>query len=992
MLALVAVTTRRVASIALFAAVLFSFSVSAAHASGLGSEPDLVAILDSGTSPICADSTASTVHDTPSAIDLGALCGDPGGALTYVVDQSPSHGIATVSGAIVTDTPAAGFVGTDTFTYHATDGVDPPSASQTITLTVTDQAPVCSGQSVNAVQGQPKVVLLSCTDADGDALTYSIVSGPGQGSVGAPAGNAVTYTASPGYAGGPDSFTFKASDGAQSSTTATVTIVVNHAPTCSAASASTLHDRAVGLAMSCSDADGDALSYSVVSGPSHGVVSIAAPTATYTPSAGFAGSDSFTFHATDSHGISSTPATATITVAANRAPVCTGIDSAHAVPAVQDNAVDLTLTCSDADGDPMTFSIVNGPQHGTLGSALTGTGNTRHVTYTASASYVGGPDSITFKASDGITDSATVTVSIAVDTPPTCTSVATSTIHDHAKTVALGCSDADAGDTLTYHITQPAHGTWTRTGGSVTYTPAVHYTGPDSFSYYVTDADGVDSPTQTASITVTDVKPTCTTPATVNAVQGQPKAIALSCADTDADPVVLSVVGAPSNGTLGAISTSSVTYTASATYPGGPDSFTFKANDGVQDSATVTVTIAVNHIPVCTDVHLTTHQNQAVSVSPACSDLDGSADTLTYSVDSQPQHMQGAVTLPGTYRPLDGFTGTDTFTYHATDSHGIASATKTVTIAVDDRPPVCQATPTTVGAVQGQPVIIDLGRYCSDADGDTLSYSASAPTHGSVHVAGSIVTYTAAAEYGGGPDSFTFVANDGAQDSATRTVTIAVDHPPACTAATASAQPAQAVTIPLSCTDVDGDPITYAITGQPQGGTVSIDTAGTATYTPQAGFGGTDSFTYLATDVHGVSSPGAGVSVVVPAASPPSQGAAGGGTGSGTGAGTGTHPNLHPVVLTAGGQRLAAVRTTRALRITVDGPGGSATLAAKSVRHGTSTTLARRVVHLAPGSHTVTLRISRTAVMTMLTGRSSVSLTVTLALGKTTRTLHLTLS
>jgi hypothetical protein len=71
------------------------------------------------------------------------------------------------------------------------------------------------------------------------------------------------------------------------------------------------------------------------------------------------------------------------------------------------------------------------------------------------------------------------------------------------------------------------------------------------------------------------------------------KSITLSCSAG-----TLSVVGAPAHGTLGAIDqgTKAVTYTPSGTYAG-PDSFTFKANDG-SDSNVATVSITVQAAPI----------------------------------------------------------------------------------------------------------------------------------------------------------------------------------------------------------------------------------------------------------------------------------------------------------------------------------------------------------------------------------------------------------
>jgi hypothetical protein len=74
----------------------------------------------------------------------------------------------------------------------------------------------------------------------------------------------------------------------------------------------------------------------------------------------------------------------------------------------EDNAVSITLTATDIEGDPLTYSIVGSPTHGTLsGSAPT-------LTYTPDTDY-NGPDSFTFKANDGILDSNTATVTIIVE-------------------------------------------------------------------------------------------------------------------------------------------------------------------------------------------------------------------------------------------------------------------------------------------------------------------------------------------------------------------------------------------------------------------------------------------------------------------------------------------------------------------------------------------------------------------------------------------------
>lgn len=92
-----------------------------------------------------------------------------------------------------------------------------------------NHAPIASALAAVTDAGHSVDVTLTATDADADPLTYSIVSGPAHGSLGAISGNRTTYTPAPGYSGA-DSFTFKANDGQADSNVATVSITVNAAP------------------------------------------------------------------------------------------------------------------------------------------------------------------------------------------------------------------------------------------------------------------------------------------------------------------------------------------------------------------------------------------------------------------------------------------------------------------------------------------------------------------------------------------------------------------------------------------------------------------------------------------------------------------------------------------------------------------------------------------------------------------------------------------
>lgn len=91
-----------------------------------------------------------------------------------------------------------------------------------------------------------------------------------------------------------------------------------------------------------------------------------------------------------------------------------------------------------------------------------------------------------------------------------------------------------------------------------------------------------------------------------------------------------------------------------------------------------------NTTPVASNGAVTTNENQAISGTLSASDSDG--DTLTFAIVSQPAHgstsITNAATGAFTYTPANGFYGSDSFTFQATDSAGNVSNTATETITV----------------------------------------------------------------------------------------------------------------------------------------------------------------------------------------------------------------------------------------------------------------------------------------------------------------------
>jgi F5/8 type C domain/Bacterial Ig domain len=167
---------------------------------------------------------------------------------------------------------------------------------------------------------------------------------------------------------------------------------------------------------------------------------------------------------------------------------------------------------------------------------------------------------------------------------------------------------------------------------------------------------------------------------------GTPVTITLTGTDPiPGDVLKFSVVANPQHGTLTNPTANTVTYTPNSGFSG-TDSFTYKATDGQGvDSNIATVTITVNAPPpTANDESIQTNSGTPVQITLTGTDpIPG--DVLKFSVVSNPQH--GTVT-PGTvssivfYTPDTGFSGTDSFTYKATDGQGVDSNIATVSIIV----------------------------------------------------------------------------------------------------------------------------------------------------------------------------------------------------------------------------------------------------------------------------------------------------------------------
>jgi VCBS repeat-containing protein len=277
------------------------------------------------------------------------------------------------------------------------------------------------------------------------------------------------------------------------------------------------------------------------------------------------------------------------------------------VSTLEDVPTSATLTASDPDGDPLTYSIASQP---TMGSAEITNAATGNFTYTPDPNKTG-TDNFSFKANDGTSDSntATVTITIAADNDAPIAEAGTLTTDEDtpATNRKLNASDPD-GDLLTYRIDKAP--TWGSAviddpaTGDYTYTPDPDENGPDSFTFIASDGS-TDSNIATVIVTINPVNdPPVAVGSCGDTLQSDPEPYSgrLSANDLDSDLLLFSFPNGDTDTQLttakGVIeikndTTGDFTYTPLTNGDRGRDTFTYEGSDG-EGVATATETVIVD--------------------------------------------------------------------------------------------------------------------------------------------------------------------------------------------------------------------------------------------------------------------------------------------------------------------------------------------------------------------------------------------------------------
>lgn len=421
-------------------------------------------------------------------------------------------------------------------------------------------------------------------------------------------------------------------------------------------------------------------------------------------------------------------------------------------------------------------------------------------------------------------------------------------------------------------------------------------------------------------IDVTDVEnqPPVADPVSLTFLEdAAPQTITLSGSDLDGDPLTFAVATNPTKGTLGAVTpinttSASVVYTVTPN-ANGPDSFTYRANDGFVNSpdATVSLTITpVNDAPVFTSQNPPAvnedagPQTASVASGLSAGPADESGQTITFTItnNTNPALFNGAPTINAagqlSYTPAANVSGTAQLTFTAQDNGGTANggvdtaapATITVTVnAVNDAPSFTAGANQT--ALEDAPAVTVAGWATAispgpaDEAGQTLTFNVTANTNTAlfsvqpaVNPTNGNLTYTLAPDANGvATISLTLsdnggTANGGQDTSAAQTFTVtvtAVNDVPSFTSAGnvtvlkdtgGNTIPNWATAISAGPADEAGQTVNFQITNNTNAALFSVAPAvsptGTLTFTTAADANGSATITIRIADNGGTANGG----------------------------------------------------------------------------------------------------------------------------------------
>ncbi|UQV47555.1 putative Ig domain-containing protein [Janthinobacterium lividum] len=780
------------------------------------------------------------------------------GTATYtyaITGGSVPTGLSLAPDGTLSGTPTA--AGPFNFTVSATDsstGSGPYTGSRAYSVTVAAGAPVAGNVSASLAYGS-SANPINLSLSGGAATSVAVASGALHGTATA-SGTSIAYTPTAGY-GGPDSFTYTATNGIGTSAPATVTIVVN-APTITIAPP-TVPAATVGTAYSqnVTAANGFApYGYAISAGALPAGLSLSSGgVLSGTPTAG--GVFNFTVRATDSstgsgpysgaRAYSMTVNAPTISITPTAMPTITaGV------------AYSQNIT---AGGGTATYSYAI-----TGGSVPTGLSLAPDGTLSGTPT-AAGPYNFTVTATDSSTGSGPYTgsraysVTVAAGAPVANNVSATVAYGSSANPISLNLSGGAA--TSVAVASGALHGTATASGTSISYTPTAGYGGSDSFTYTATNGLGTSAP---ATVTMTVSAPSITiAPSTVPAATaGTAYSQNVTAANGMAPYTYTITAGALPAG----MSLSSGGVLSGMPTAGGTFNFTVRATDSSAGSGpysgarayaltvnAATLSLAPTTMPVMT---------AGVAFSQTITATGGTA-AYSYAVTAGSLPTGLSLAVDGTLSGTPTVAGAYNFTVSASDSSTGVGAPFSASVAYSGTvaAPVLTLTPSSLAGIRAGAAYSQ--QFTAAGGIAPYAYSVSSGTLPSGLVLNAATGVVSGTPTVAGSYNFTLQAADAHLFTVQQALTLQVNQaPPPVPNETATTSSNQEVSLTIASTD--GSPITdVTIVTPPQHGRVTVVSSGAAgggsgrafkvTYVPNADYFGPDAFSYTATGPGGTSAP-----------------------------------------------------------------------------------------------------------------------------------------
>ena len=368
--------------------------------------------------------------------------------------------------------------------------------------------------------------------------------------------------------------------------------VLSDAPDANPDTATTPEDTPVTIPVLANDTDpnGDPLEVTEATAPNGTVTINPDGTLSYTPNPDFNGTDTITYTVTDPDGNESTT-TVTVTVTpVNDAPVAE--DDASTTPFDTPITFAVLGNDSDVDGDTLTIQGTPTSPDGTVAVNADGT-----LTFTPNPGFTGeAVVNYTIVDEEGLTDTATWTITVQDEGVPAANDDAATTPEDTPVTIPVLGNDVDPeGQPLTVIDATAPNGTVSvNPDGTLTYTPNPDFNGTDTITYTITDPDGNED-TATVTVTVTPVNdaPVAEDDASTTPFN-TPITFAVVANDSDPDGDTLTILGTPTspNGTVARNPDGTLTFTPTTGFVGNAVvTYTIVDEEGLTDTATWTIAV-----------------------------------------------------------------------------------------------------------------------------------------------------------------------------------------------------------------------------------------------------------------------------------------------------------------------------------------------------------------------------------------------------------------